>query len=249
LDREAVEEEYTSESEVRGNDYVNNIDSIPNSESSSNNEEVTIKDDNSIRILYNNCNGLQPTSMIRNKLRQQIMKKKKGYLSESLQYTKVSGIAGMMEKCDANIMCLSETQTAWEDYKVRNIITKEFKKSDRYKTLVGSSSDAMTASVYKPGGTAIVTDGSWSSRITERGRDPHGLGRWSFIKLIGKNNIKIMIICAYRCCKGQRIENVGETSSYFQQYNLLRKQGKKNQPTRAIHNRHEKICSKKRTRF
>ena len=108
---------------------------------------------------------------------------------------------------------------------MRNTITKEFKKRDRYATLVGSSSELVTASVYKPGGTAIITDGSWSSRILERGKDPTGLGQWSFIKIVGKNNKKIMIICAYRCCKGQRVEHVGETSSYFQQYNLLRKKG------------------------
>ena len=131
----------------------------------------------------------------------------------------------MMAKCEANIMCLSETQTAWEDFNVRDVITSEFRKNDRYTTLVGSSSDSMTASVYKPGGTAIITDGSWSSRICEREKDPHGLGRWSFINVMGKNNIKIMVICEYRCCKGQRIEHVGKSSSYFQQYNLLRKRG------------------------
>ena len=73
---------------------------------------------------------------------------------------------------------------------MRNTITKEFKKRDRYATLVGSSSESVTASVYKPGGTAIITDGSWSSRIIERGKDPTGLGRWSFIKIVGKNNKK-----------------------------------------------------------
>ena len=88
------------------------------------------------------------------------MKKKRSYLAESIQYTKVNGIAGMMAKYEANIMCLSETQTVWEDFNVRDVITSECRKNDRYTTLVCSSSDSMTASVYKSGGTAIITDGS-----------------------------------------------------------------------------------------
>ena len=38
-------------------------------------------------------------------------------------------------------------------------------------------------SIYKPGGTAIITDNLINSRKTQSGEDSHGLGRWSFITL------------------------------------------------------------------
>ena len=38
-------------------------------------------------------------------------------------------------------------------------------------------------SIYKPGGTAIITDNLINSRKTQSGEDNHGLGRWSFITL------------------------------------------------------------------
>lgn len=42
--------------------------------------------------------------------------------------------------------------------------------------------------------------GSWTSRIVDRGVDPYGLGRWSFLVLRGTGDTKIMVITAYRVC-------------------------------------------------
>jgi len=100
---------------------------------------------------------------------------------------------------------------------------------DRYGLIGGSSSETISISSIEPGDTAIVcTDGSWGSKIIKRGQDPTGLGRWSYITIKGKDNIKLTIICGYRCCKGQKIENVGTTTAYFQQYGFLRQKGVKN---------------------
>ena len=145
----------------------------------------------------------------------------------------MKGICGTMRQTNTDILCLSETQTAWENYGVKEVITKEFKRVDRYSTVTGSSSDSQTFSVVKPGGTAIVADGNWSSRIVKRGQDPTGLGRWIYVLVEGKKRTKVMIICGYRCCKGQSINQVGELSSYSQQYYLLKKMGEKNQTRKS----------------
>jgi len=190
-------------------------------------ENMLPSEDGTLRILYNNCNGLQPGELLKAKLKQRIEKKKDGYLSESVQYTKVKGMCGTMKKLNTNIMCLSETQTAWENTGVRDAIAKEFRRNDRYTSLTGSSSKAQAFSVVKPGGTAIIADGNWSGRIIKRGEDPYGLGRWSYIVIEGKKRTKLMVICGYRCCKGQRIQSVGALTAYSQQYHLLKKRGKK----------------------
>ena len=71
----------------------------------------------------------------------------------------------------------------------------------------------------------ICADGTLTSRVIELGQDPMRLGRWSYYTFIGKNKNKLIIICGYRCCKDQRIEHVGESTSFSQQYSLLRQKG------------------------
>ena len=41
---------------------------------------------------------------------------------------------------------------------------------------------------YKPGGTAIIALGNISSAIITKGEDPHGLGKWTTVALLGKHN-------------------------------------------------------------
>ena len=52
-----------------------------------------------------------------------------------------------MKIMDANIMCLSETAIAWEIPVVRNAIAGEFKRSDAYTTVTGSTSMTKSFSV------------------------------------------------------------------------------------------------------
>ena len=52
---------------------------------------------------------------------------------------------------------------------------------------------------YKSGRTGIVSFGDHSGRIKEIGNDPYG--QWSCQILDGKNNIDMLIISVYQCCK------------------------------------------------
>ena len=50
-----------------------------------------------------------------------------------------------------------------------------------------------------------------------------------------------MVICGYRCCKGQRIEYIGEVTANAQQYYLLIKEGEKSKPTKTICDGYETV--------
>ena len=182
-------------------------------------------DPGSMRILYNNCNGLQINEYIKNRLREKKQKRDQKYLYESRYNTKIGGVIGAMKALSVNVLCLSETQTAWEKRITRDMVGKELKRRDQYATMTASTSKMRTASLVKPGGTMICADGTLSSKVSEKGQDPSGLGRWCYYTFIGKNKTKLIIICAYRYCQGQRIENVGESTSFSQQYSLLRQKG------------------------
>ena len=136
----------------------------------------------------------------------------------------MSGIVTALERWDTNILCLSETQTAWEVFSVRESVEKRLRMEDRYASLIGSSSEISTCESYKPGGTATIADGNWTCRIS-RGVDDSKLGRWSFITLQGRSNTFLTIITAYRCCEGQNHNNVGSYSAFMQQETLLRRRG------------------------
>ena len=63
----------------------------------------------------------------------------------------------------------------------------------------------------------------WTSRVVEKGADPFGLGRWSYLVLQGQGGIKILLITAYRVCK-QTMTSAGPTTSTAQQFRALSEQ-------------------------
>lgn len=91
-----------------------------------------------------------------------------------------------------------------------------------------SESDIQSSGHYKPGGTITTVVGKWQARITERGKDPSGLGRWSFVK-ISSNKKNLIIITAYRPCK-----TVGPTTTWTQQWLLLRESQKDPDPIKQF---------------
>jgi hypothetical protein len=57
--------------------------------------------------------------------------------------------------------------------------------------------------------------------------DPHGLGRWSFVTVTGKNDRNILVTTEYQACKA-RIAVVGAKTACAQQCHLLRQKGEIN---------------------
>ena len=176
------------------------------------------------RVVYNNVNGLQIGDFIITKQKQQTEKRKIKMLTSTKDTTKVTGVLNAIQRWDANVLCLAETQTAWEKYKVRNKFVAEIRKKDSYANMVGSSSSIGVCESYKPGGTATIFDGNWSSRVT-KGWDAHGLGRWSYITIRGRCNTNLTIITAYRVCAKQTNRSVGMHSTFTQQETMLLQRG------------------------
>ena len=193
-----------------------------------------INRDGCLRVVYNNCNGLQIKDFLKLKFKQSRERKQEKMISSPIEITKVSTMLDLLRSWSANVICLSESQTAWERHTVRESVGKELRRIDRNAGMVGSSSETATASVVKPGGTLTVWDGNWNSRIVKRESDPYKLGRWSYIEIVGKKNSKLCIYTVYRCCKGQTESTVGRTSSFSQQVTLLKLRGVKKSPQEML---------------
>jgi hypothetical protein len=93
--------------------------------------------------------------------------------------------------------------------------------------LASSTSSLSAHTPYKPGGTPLTgVAHNLCGRYQTSGSDPHGLGRWSFIQLYGKQGKSLVIITAYWVCHGH-IGTSGASTAFHQQWHLLRLAGTK----------------------
>ncbi len=84
--------------------------------------------------------------------------------------------------------------------------------------IITSTSNTPWKSSWKPGGTLTCVAGNTIGRILEQGVDPHGLGRWTYIRLMGRNKKIVTIFGAY-CVPIN--SSPGASTAYFQQRLLL----------------------------
>ena len=82
-----------------------------------------------------------------------------------------------------------------------------------------------------------------SSAVLRKGQDPSGMGCWTFLTILGKNNSRTTIFTMYRPCKGQ-IETVGDTTIIKQQW-LIMQQTKKRSSTTSSNHRHHNCNEQK----
>jgi hypothetical protein len=90
------------------------------------------------------------------------------------------------------------------------------RKTFAHSRMVFSESDIKMDSNYKPGGTTTGIVGKWQARITEKGSDISGMGRWSYFVLSSNKN-KLVVITAYKPCK-----TTGPNTAWTQQWLVLR---------------------------
>jgi hypothetical protein len=125
---------------------------------------------------------------------------------------------------DVDIFSLPETGIDWKKHQPPNRCRQILDSFGQHSRLITSTSDIHSDSVLQFGGTCTGVTGKWSGRIASQGMDTHGLGRWSYITITGKNGRKILITTLYQTCKS-RIAAVGTKTVYAQQWHLLRQQG------------------------
>eukprot|EP00957_Ditylum_brightwellii_P168599 12832847-Ditylum_brightwellii.AAC.1 len=66
-------------------------------------------------------------------------------------------------------------------------------------TIVTSCSDDL-AKYHQQGGTYIGETNRMSGRIIDKNCDPSGLGRWSYVKIAGRDQQQVTVVTAYRPC-------------------------------------------------
>ena len=160
-----------------------------------------------IRLYYNNCNGIEINLLVKSQINNKI-RKNDSYLGEEQSSSKFDAIAEIIKDWEVNICCLAGTDTAWEHRSTKDAVKRVLKRRiDRCSTLISSSSSAKSVSNVKPGGTGMIMDGKWASRIIEKGEDPENMGRWSYVILGGRSDKGVMLVTAYRVCL-QQIQDI-----------------------------------------
>jgi hypothetical protein len=149
------------------------------------------------RLLLQNPNGIQP----------------------HFSYSDFLFSLHMSENIGIGALSLPETNLNWLPHHIAST-EKCFKKTWEHRCLQYSQGEEEYDSTYKPGGTLTSVMGSWSTRVVEKGVDPYGLGRWSYLTLRGRGNKKIYLVAVYRVCNKK---DSGPKTAYKQQFRSLSK--------------------------
>jgi hypothetical protein len=78
-----------------------------------------------------------------------------------------------------------------------------------------------------------VTD-DYVGRVMESGSDTK-MGRWSYIRLLGKYGRQIVVVSVYQVCN-QHANTTGDRTAFAQQSSLLQRNGKDCSPRRSFFN-------------
>ena len=82
---------------------------------------------------------------------------------------------------------------------------------------VWGTSQVIVENDFKPGGTAIISQGKTGGRVKKSGIDT--MGRWTYQVLDGQGEKDILIVSAYQCCK--QPTNPRGITAYHQQQIML----------------------------
>ena len=85
--------------------------------------------------------------------------------------------------------------------------------------------------LYKPGGTAILTQQPLCHGITTSNQESHGIDRWSYVTISGRDKLIISIISAYRICD-THIQTAGSTTNTMKQWKILEVQDEEHESIR-----------------
>ena len=109
---------------------------------------------------------------------------------------------------EIDIACLAEKNTHWKHPRGASTLRQTSTRYWKHYHFITSETDLPWKALYKPGGTSIITQQPLCNGIINSGQDPHGLGRWFFITISGREKSIITIISAYRIYDNQ-IQNAG----------------------------------------
>jgi hypothetical protein len=123
-----------------------------------------------------------------------------------------------MKKRQVDIFGFAETNVAWTRKNISQVKRHGKGRFEHFQPVFASSDDPSKGS-RKPGETFMATTGRFVGRISETETDIHGLRRWCYTCLSGRNGQKIYIVTAYRV--SQDSQSTGDQTTHKQQVRLL----------------------------
>ena len=131
-------------------------------------------------------------------------------------------LCAIHQEIQADILCIQEHNLDTTQYQVQQIIHQTTRKHWQRSRLNMASSPMTFSNTWKPGGTAILSTGSITGRITASGTDEWG--RWSYQTFQGQNQRLFTVINIYQVVD-KFSNDKGAYTAYAQQRNLLIRQG------------------------
>ena len=144
------------------------------------------KRQDTVRLFYNNCNGLEINNLIEDVIRRDRDKKEHKYIQELENPTKFDSIIRQMKTWEVDIVSLAETCVDWGKIIPRRTIHNITRQYDSKGRWASSTSSINIGNFLKPGGTATLSMRKMNGRILDRGSDKWKMGRWAYT-LYGKN--------------------------------------------------------------
>ena len=190
------------------------------------------RDRQTLRIFYNNVNGLEINEAIDTVVNKAITKRKNNLLRDVESVTKIESLIQQLYTWEVNIAALAEPCVEWRDAIPRKTIKDIGKKYDSSGHWTVATSNSSVGSFLKPGGALVYSTGEYASRQMETGTDPWGYGRWAYKRYRGKGNQSLLVISGYRVSK--RSGNPGPSTAWFQQKILLGQDNRDTEPAEAF---------------
>ena len=173
-------------------------------------DEIQDKGIDTIRIYAQNLNGIK-------------------IQSDGGQYKEICELA---REVQADVVCFQEHNLDTTQFQIRKILHDTTAKQWHRARLTIASSPIAFSGQWKPGGTAILTNGHVTGRITAVGHDDWG--RWSYHTIIGQRGRHVTIISAYQVVAQRQALKGLYTTATQQQSLLIRQQDKVTDPRTAF---------------
>ena len=106
---------------------------------------------------------------------------------------------------NVDLVSLTEVNKDWRKIEYQNTIwgaTAGWKSNRRIQVAQNTTKPAQDTD-HLVGGVATAAFGDLVFRISEQGADERKLGRWGFITITGKNDLKTTIFTCYCPCRGK----------------------------------------------
>jgi exonuclease III len=126
-------------------------------------------------------------------------------------------IAEALKVSSVDFWNFQETNVNWRSQCLSQCYDK-FKRVYHHARIATSSSIITYRTAYQPGGTMCAVTDNYVGRTIEVGSDKD-MGRWSFVRMLGKHGRNIVVVSVYQVCNQQE-NNVGDRTVFAQQLSL-----------------------------